>query len=101
MASLTLEQFRDIKQRGFPAWETAVTPDYEGFEAVNWTGLVAPTRTPAPIVARLNEEGREALSVSQSVAFGTGPTAEDPFSPASVSQKLTLSAYGNQTLASR
>ena len=48
MASLTLEQFRDIKQRGFPAWETAVTPDYEGFEAVNWTGLVAPPARPHP-----------------------------------------------------
>ena len=30
MASLTLEQFRDIKLRGFPGWETAVTPVYEG-----------------------------------------------------------------------
>jgi hypothetical protein len=30
MASLTLEQFRDIKLRGFPGWETAVTPGYEG-----------------------------------------------------------------------
>ena len=26
MASLTLEQFRDIKRRGFPGWETAVVP---------------------------------------------------------------------------
>ena len=30
MASLTLEQFRDIKLRGFPGWETVVTPGYEG-----------------------------------------------------------------------
>ena len=30
MASLTLEQFRDIKLRGFPGCETAVTPGYEG-----------------------------------------------------------------------
>ncbi len=30
MASLTLEQFRDIKRRGFPGWETAVVPGYEG-----------------------------------------------------------------------
>ena len=30
MTSLTLEQFRDLKFRGFPGWETAVTPDYEG-----------------------------------------------------------------------
>ena len=30
MASLTLEQFRDVKCRGFPGWETAVVPGYEG-----------------------------------------------------------------------
>ncbi len=30
MPSLTLEQFRDIKRRGFPGWETAVVPGYEG-----------------------------------------------------------------------
>ncbi len=30
MASLTLEQFRDVKRRGFPGWETAVVPGYEG-----------------------------------------------------------------------
>ena len=30
MVGLTLEQFRDIKFRGFPGWETAVTPSYEG-----------------------------------------------------------------------
>ena len=30
MVGLTLEQFRDIKLRGFPGWETAVTPGYEG-----------------------------------------------------------------------
>jgi hypothetical protein len=30
MAALTLEQFRDAKLRGFPGWETANTPSYEG-----------------------------------------------------------------------
>ena len=30
MASLTLEQFRDIKRRGFPGWATAVVPGHEG-----------------------------------------------------------------------
>ncbi len=30
MASLTLGQFRDIDRRGFPGWETAVAPGYEG-----------------------------------------------------------------------
>jgi tripartite-type tricarboxylate transporter receptor subunit TctC len=40
---------------------TVAESGYEGFEAVNWTGLVAPARTPAPVVARLNEEVRKAL----------------------------------------
>jgi hypothetical protein len=30
MASLTLEQFRDAKRRGFPGWGTAAVPGYEG-----------------------------------------------------------------------
>ena len=30
MASLTLEQFREVKRRGFPGWDTAVVPGYEG-----------------------------------------------------------------------
>jgi hypothetical protein len=30
IASLTLEQFRDINRRGFPGWVTAVVPGYEG-----------------------------------------------------------------------
>jgi hypothetical protein len=30
MVGLTIEQFRDIKLNGFPGWETAVTPGYEG-----------------------------------------------------------------------
>ena len=30
MASLTLEQFREVKLDGFPGWETAVTPEHEG-----------------------------------------------------------------------
>jgi hypothetical protein len=30
VAALTLEQFRDAKRRGFPGWETAYTPRYDG-----------------------------------------------------------------------
>jgi hypothetical protein len=30
MANLTLEQFRDVKLRGFPGWETAAKLPYEG-----------------------------------------------------------------------
>jgi tripartite-type tricarboxylate transporter receptor subunit TctC len=46
--------------RTFPNVPTVVEVGYEGFQAVNWTGLVAPARTSAAIVARLNEEIRNA-----------------------------------------
>ncbi|HUN70147.1 MAG TPA: tripartite tricarboxylate transporter substrate binding protein [Burkholderiales bacterium] len=36
-----------------------------GFEAVSWTGVVAPARTPAPIVARLHREIVKALAASE------------------------------------
>jgi tripartite-type tricarboxylate transporter receptor subunit TctC len=49
------------RMRTFPDVPTVAESGYEGFEAVNWTGLVAPARTPAPVVARLNEEVRKAL----------------------------------------
>ena len=49
------------RMRRLPDVPTIAESGYEGFEAVNWTGLVAPARTPAPIVTRLNEEVRKAL----------------------------------------
>src|SRR3712207_8989496 len=40
------------RMRSLPDVPTIAESGYEGFEAVNWTGLVAPARTPAPVVAR-------------------------------------------------
>jgi tripartite-type tricarboxylate transporter receptor subunit TctC len=40
----------------------AQTPGLQGFEAISWQGLVAPARTPAPIVTRLYDEVVKALS---------------------------------------
>ena len=34
---------------------------YKGFSAVTWYGILAPARTPAPILARLNDEINKAL----------------------------------------
>jgi tripartite-type tricarboxylate transporter receptor subunit TctC len=46
-----------------PEVPTMIEAGYEGFEAVNWTGLVAPARMPAPVIVRLNEEVRKALAL--------------------------------------
>jgi tripartite-type tricarboxylate transporter receptor subunit TctC len=51
-----------------PAVPTVAESGFPGFAAVNWTGLVAPARTPAPIVARLSEETRKALAAPETIA---------------------------------
>ena len=56
------------RMRSLPEVPTVAESGFEGFEAVNWTGLVAPARTPAPVVARLNEEVRKALRQEAVVA---------------------------------
>ncbi len=51
-------------------------------EVVNWTGLVAPARLPAPILARFSEEMRRAVSGSEIrarlAAEGSEPVASSP-----------------------
>jgi tripartite-type tricarboxylate transporter receptor subunit TctC len=44
-----------------PDVPTVVEGGYPGFEATNWYGLLAPARTPAPIVRRLHAEAVKAL----------------------------------------
>jgi tripartite-type tricarboxylate transporter receptor subunit TctC len=45
-----------------PAVPTISESGYKGFEAVTWSGLVAPAGTPAGIIAKLNAEVVKALS---------------------------------------
>ena len=52
----------------FPDVPTVAESGHPGFEAVNWTGLVAPARTPEPVVARLSEETRRALAAPETIA---------------------------------
>ncbi|HWT09778.1 MAG TPA: tripartite tricarboxylate transporter substrate binding protein [Roseomonas sp.] len=52
----------------FPDVPTVAELGFPGFEAMNWTGLVAPARTPEPIIARLSEETRKALTLPETVA---------------------------------
>ena len=49
------------RMKALPDVPTIAESGLPGFEAVNWTGLVAPARTPEAIVARLNAETAEAL----------------------------------------
>jgi tripartite-type tricarboxylate transporter receptor subunit TctC len=44
-----------------PEVPTVDEAGYRGFEATNWSGLVAPAKTPAAVVARLNAEANAAL----------------------------------------
>jgi tripartite-type tricarboxylate transporter receptor subunit TctC len=44
-----------------PDVPTVAEAGYAGFDAVNWSGLVAPARTPDAVVARLNAEATAAL----------------------------------------
>ena len=64
------------RMRSLPDVPTIAESGYAGFEAVNWTGLVAPARTPAPIIARLNEEVRKALRQDEVVARLAGEGSE-------------------------
>ena len=52
----------------FPDVPTVAESGYPGFEAMNWTGLVAPAGTPERIAARLNEEVRNALTRPEVIA---------------------------------
>ena len=65
----------------FPDVPTLIEQGLE-VEVVNWTGLVAPARLPAPILARFSEEMRRALSGSEIrarlAAEGSEPVASSP-----------------------
>jgi tripartite-type tricarboxylate transporter receptor subunit TctC len=56
------------RSRTFPNVPTVAESGFPGFEAVNWTGLVAPARTPQPVIDRLSEETRKALAAPETIA---------------------------------
>jgi tripartite-type tricarboxylate transporter receptor subunit TctC len=51
-----------------PEVPTVAETGYPGFEAANWSGLVAPAKTPDAVVARLNAEVNAALRQPEMVA---------------------------------
>jgi tripartite-type tricarboxylate transporter receptor subunit TctC len=56
------------RMRTLPEVPTIADAGFDGFEAINWTGLVAPAQTPAAIVTRLNEAVRKALLQEEMIA---------------------------------
>jgi tripartite-type tricarboxylate transporter receptor subunit TctC len=70
------------RARAFPEVPTVAEQGYPDFEAMNWTGLVAPARLPEPILARWSEEMRKALSgpeiAARLAAEGSEPVASTP-----------------------
>jgi tripartite-type tricarboxylate transporter receptor subunit TctC len=70
------------RARAFPDVPTVAEQGFPGFEAMNWTGLVAPAALPEPILARWNEEMRKALSgpeiTARLAAEGSEPVGSTP-----------------------
>ena len=70
------------RARAFPEVPTVAEQGFPGFEAMNWTGLVAPVGLPEPVLARWNEEMRRALSgpeiVARLAAEGSEPAGSTP-----------------------
>jgi tripartite-type tricarboxylate transporter receptor subunit TctC len=62
MPLITAGQLRPIavssarRLAALPAVPTVAEQGFPGFDAVNWSGLVAPARTPDAVIARLNAE---------------------------------------------
>jgi tripartite-type tricarboxylate transporter receptor subunit TctC len=73
------------RSRLLPDVPTVAESGFPGFEAEQWLGLVAPAKTPAPIVARLHDELVRIMAqkpmVERMAALGmepaTNPTPED------------------------
>jgi tripartite-type tricarboxylate transporter receptor subunit TctC len=52
-----------------PAIAESGLPEFKGFEAVGWLGLMAPKGTPRPVVDRLNREVVDILSSAEMQKF--------------------------------
>jgi tripartite-type tricarboxylate transporter receptor subunit TctC len=65
-----------------PDVPTVAEAGYQGYEALNWYGFLAPRGTPRPIIERLNQEIVKALANPQVVAAlhktGTEPKSSSP-----------------------
>jgi tripartite-type tricarboxylate transporter receptor subunit TctC len=70
------------RARQLPEVPTISEAGVAGYEMINWFGMMAPARTPAPIVNRLSQVLIDALHApearSQFEALGTTPAGEGP-----------------------
>lgn len=61
---------------------TMAESGFPGYEAINWVGVLAPARTPVPIIARLNSDivgiFRQADTEQRLIALGGEPAAGSP-----------------------
>ena len=74
-----------------PDVPTVAEAGVPGYEMINWFGMMAPARTPAPIVNRLSQVLTDALRApearSQFEALGTNPAGEGPAALADLIQR--------------
>ena len=70
------------RARAFPDVPTVAEQGFPGFEAMNWTGLVAPAGLPEPVLARWSGELRRTLSgpeiATRLSAEGSEPVGSTP-----------------------
>jgi tripartite-type tricarboxylate transporter receptor subunit TctC len=70
------------RMRAMPDVPTVAELGYPSYEAVNWTGLVVPARTPMPVIMRINQVVRGVLEhpavVARLAAEGSEPMGSSP-----------------------
>jgi tripartite-type tricarboxylate transporter receptor subunit TctC len=80
LAVTTAQRAESLKD--LPTMAEAGGKELAGFDVSTWFGVFAPAGTPAPIVAKLNEEFRKALSTpamrERLAAMGTEPSPNTP-----------------------
>jgi tripartite-type tricarboxylate transporter receptor subunit TctC len=64
-----------------PDMPTVAESGVPGFEGISWLGLVAPARTPEPVVQRLSQELAAILAESDTVSKMAATGAEPPSQP--------------------
>lgn len=88
MPSIKAARLRAIAVTGstrsaiIPELPTVAESGVPGYEASTWYGLLAPARTPRPVVARLNAEAKKALATPEVkerlIAQGVDPVGNSP-----------------------
>jgi tripartite-type tricarboxylate transporter receptor subunit TctC len=62
--AIAIAQTRLKRSKAFPNVPTLAEQGFEGFDASVWYGLMAPGKTPAALVKRMNEDVNKALAMS-------------------------------------